>query len=69
MKCQVMFFPLKHTPNEETRRGLQKLQDTIAYTHQCINTESKNKYESVVRKQSLYNRIRNKWYVIDGDLD
>jgi len=65
--AQVMFFPIKYFPTFLEMEHLRQLQDEIYYCHRKIEHDSQgNRYQIVLRKQLLANRLRESFYIVQN---
>lgn len=65
MKGRVIFFPLKHLPDEITMSELMDIQDRLNQYNQEVRWEETNDYNLAVRTQQVANIFRSKWVLID----
>ena len=67
MNGRVIFFPLKFLPSESCLETLKTYQMYFDEYRASIALECKfGTYEYALRKEQMYNKIRDKWKLIKG---
>lgn len=64
---KLLHFPKLWTPSRVENERLESLQRWFRETNASIHVESKfDKYQIVIRRQHLANRLRDKWKLLNG---
>lgn len=62
---RIIYYPAKYWPSFEEQEYLKRLQDEITFAKAQIALDCKyDKYQILLRNQSLANRLRDKWQVL-----
>lgn len=67
-KCIVKFLNNSFEPEYAEQLRLKNLQYELGFFHAEVRNQCKNdRYQHVVRVESMANRLRKSWEVIDGE--
>lgn len=70
--AQVIYISLmdiKKMPSFEERERLHELQLEFQHFYWLLYRECKNQYEIAVRKQSMQNRLRSEFYIVENNCE